>query len=69
MGRGGLASNRGVREGAHAPVGRTSGQVAHEDHFNHRHFARGGYPYYYANDCSWLRSYSWARYEACVGIY
>ena len=31
---------------------------------------RYGYGYGgYGGDCSWLRSYSWARYEACVGIY
>jgi len=36
-------------------------------HRGHGHFASGGYGY--GNDCSWLRRYSWARYEACIGVY
>jgi hypothetical protein len=43
------------------------------NHSHNRHFANGGYygsyPYDYGDDCYSLRRYSWARYQACMGIY
>jgi hypothetical protein len=40
--------------------------------FHHRHFfvGDGFYGYGYGDgDCYWLRRYSWAQYEACLGYY
>jgi hypothetical protein len=36
---------------------------------SHKELASATRDYGYGNDCSWLRRYSWARYEACIGVY
>jgi hypothetical protein len=72
------ASRRYV--GAQASTGRRyTSQSRSASHWNgnrsnNRHFANGGY--YYGgygtdnyDDCYSLRRYSWARYEACIGVY
>ena len=52
--------------------GGSAGDHRSASHRGNGRFNNGRYGYGYGGyggDCSWLRSYSWARYEACVGIY
>jgi hypothetical protein len=50
-------------------VSHWNGNHSHNRHFANGGYYYGGYPYDYGDDCYSLRRYSWARYQACMGVY